>query len=47
MHYHLTRHAQERMNERVISISELELALANPDHICYDDEGKVEIKKYL
>ena len=45
MKYFLTKHAKERMAERLIPERIIASAIANPTSILYDDNGRLLIKK--
>lgn len=47
MHYQLTQHALQRMQERGISFSVLEETLASPDQIWYEEGVKVQFRKRI
>ena len=45
MKYFLTKHAKERMAERLIPERIIASAITNPTSILYDDNGRLLIKK--
>lgn len=46
MDYYLTKHAKQRMAERLVSAKLLDEALHNPTDVLYDNDGRI-LYKYM